>query len=143
MALVVLAARPAHAQVVLPEDNEDAAFAAKHTQGSPAASRNVTFNGRTLTPDQMKKLALLEAYYGNRLPDGKYWYDNRSGIMGIWGGPAAAIFPPGLGFGGPMPANASGGGTRMFINGRELHPIDVARLGGPPIPRRFWLDAMG
>jgi len=137
MALVILAARPARAQV------EDTAFAANHTQSSPVAARNVTFNGRALTADQMKRLALLEAYFGQRLPNGKYWYDNRSGVMGIWGGPAAAILPPGLGLGGPMPANASGGGTRMFVNGRELHPIDVARLGGPSVPGRFWLDANG
>jgi hypothetical protein len=143
LALAVLATRPAHAQVVLPEDNEDAAFAAQHTQSPPAAGRNVTFNGRALTPDQMKKLAFLEAYFGQRLPDGKYWYDNRSGAMGMWGGPAMVILPPNLGFGGPMPANASGGGTRMFVNGRELHPIDVARLGGPAVPGRFWLDANG
>jgi hypothetical protein len=125
LALVVMANRPVHAQ-------------ANHTQ-----DRNITFNGRALTADQMKKLVLLETYYGQRLPGGNYWYDNRSGAMGIWGGPSVAILPPGLGLGGPMPANASGGGTGMFVNGRELHPIDVARLGGPALPGRFWLDANG
>jgi hypothetical protein len=113
-----------------------------HAQ-APLLARNITFNGRSLTPDQTKKLQLVEAYFGQRLPDGKYWYDNRSGAMGMWGGPAAALLPAGLGFGGPMPADASGGGTRMFVNGRELHPIDVAMLGGRVVPGRYWLDAYG
>ncbi|MEQ1504757.1 MAG: hypothetical protein ABMB14_21140, partial [Myxococcota bacterium] len=49
------------------------------------------------------------------------------------------------------PAEASGGGagrtTGVFINGRELHPLDVqgltAMLGAPPLPGRWWVDAQG
>src|SRR5258707_11364465 len=42
-----------------------------------------------------------------RIPDGAYWYDNRSGAAGRWGGPGIAILQPGLDPGGPMPANCS------------------------------------
>ena len=44
-----------------------------------------------------------------------------------------------------MPSNASGGGTGVFVNGRELHPLDVASLStlGPVYRARYWLDANG
>src|SRR5689334_646738 len=87
------------------------ATAAVFAQG---AHRNLQFNGRLLTPQQESRLEVLERLYGVRLPDGAYWYDNRCGALGFWGGPAAAVIPAGLGFGGPMPANASGGGTGVF-----------------------------
>jgi hypothetical protein len=107
--------------------------------------RNITFNGRALTPEQQKRLEFVEQLYRTRLPDNRYWYDNRSGLIGVWNGPAAAVLPPGLGLGGPMPSNSSRGGTGVFVNGRELHPVDVARLSqlGPVYPGRFWLDANG
>ena len=48
--------------------------------------------------------------------------------------------------GGELPPDISKGGTQVFINGRELHPVDVqglARLVGPVAPGRYWLDAQG
>ena len=44
-----------------------------------------------------------------------------------------------------MPPNCSGGGTGVFVNGRELHPMDVTALQRiiPVVPGRFWLDARG
>jgi hypothetical protein len=51
--------------------------------------------------------------------------------------------------GGPLDARASGGGdgrlTGVFINGRELHPLDVQRLQtiGAVIPGRYRWDAAG
>ena len=113
----------------------------------PAApgARQISFNGRELTPEQRNRLETLERIYRERVPDGKYWYDTRSGAVGVCGGPAINIIPAGLDLGGPMPANASGGGTRVFINGRELHPIDVAVLSrlGPVFPGRYWVNANG
>jgi hypothetical protein len=53
---------------------------------------------------------------------------------------------PGLAIGGKLRADASGGGTGVFINGRELHPLDVAGLRaitGTVLPGRYWLDANG
>jgi hypothetical protein len=113
-------------------------------QATPSV-RNIRFNGRTLTAEQQARLETLERSYGVRIPDNDYWYDNRSGAAGFWKGPAVAGLPPGLGLGGPMPANCSGGGTRVFVNGRELHPYDVAALSqlGPVIPGRYWLNANG
>jgi hypothetical protein len=108
--------------------------------------RQITFNGRVLTTEQMQKLEVVERYVlGARLHDGNYWYDNRSGAVGFWNGPGMAQFPAGLGLGGIMPANCSGGATRVFVNGRALHPLDVAALSrlGPVMPGRYWVDANG
>jgi hypothetical protein len=71
-----------------------------------------------------------------------------TGAAGLFGGPALALLPPGLDLNGKAPANASGGGqgrlTGAFINGRELHPIDVAGLLiGAVYPGRGWVDAQG
>jgi hypothetical protein len=111
------------------------------------AGRKITFNRRPLTRADAKILQQLEAQSGQRTPDGDYWYDAKSGAAGKWGGPATVILPAGLSLGGPLPANASGGGTRVFINGREIHPIDRYRLqqllGRPVMPGRYWVDAQG
>ena len=112
------------------------------TRAEVRLTRKITFNGRALTRGQLLKLKALEQSYKARLPDGRYWYDNRSGLMGLWNGPATAALPAGLGFGGVIPANASGGNTQVFVNGRELHPLDVARLQ-PVYPGRYWLEANG
>ena len=83
------------------------------------------------------------------MPDGHYWYDAASGAAGVWGGPAAAYLGPGLSLGCTLPATASGGGdgrvTGVFVNGRELHPLDVAGLRRlvPVWPGRYWWDAAG
>jgi hypothetical protein len=126
--------------------------------GSPAraaaddagvTARRISFNGRPLSAAQRGTLARLEQRIGT-LPDGEYWYDPRSGAAGRWGGPALALLPAGLDLGGPLPANASGGGsgrlTGVFINGRELHPADVAGLMallGQVWPGRWWVDGQG
>ena len=113
--------------------------------GQPATQRQITFNGRPLTPEQQQRLEMLERAYRVRIPDNHYWYDNRSGAAGFWKGPAIATLPPGLGLGGPMPANCSGGGTGVFVNGRELHWFDVAVLSqlGPVYRGRYWAEANG
>ena len=40
-----------------------------------------------------------------------------------------------------FPLDASGGDTNVFVNGRELHALDVAALMalGPIYPGRYWL----
>ena len=57
---------------------------------------------------------------------------------------------PGLRLGGRLPAEASGGGsgrvTGVFVNGRELHPIDVQGLRqvlGQVQFGRWWWNAAG
>jgi hypothetical protein len=113
------------------------------------SGRAVRFNGRSLDPAGLDVLARLERAVGT-LADGDYWYDPRSGASGRWGGPALAFLPAGLPLGGPLPAEASGGGrgalTGVFVNGRELHPVDVAglqELVGVVVPGRWWVDAAG
>jgi hypothetical protein len=110
------------------------------------SGRRIRFNGRALTAVEMDRLQAVERYYRVRIPDNDYWYDNRSGAAGFWNGPALAAIPSGLGLGGPMPADCSGGGTGVFVNGRELHPLDVAALRsllGPVYRGRYWLNGDG
>jgi hypothetical protein len=114
-----------------------------------SAQRKVRFNKHLLGPAALETLERLERGIG-RLDDGAYWYDPRTGASGRWGGPTLAFLPPGLTLGGPAPADASGGGqgtlTGVFINGRELHPLDVVglqQLIGQVWPGRWWVDAQG
>jgi hypothetical protein len=97
-----------------------------------------------------ERIAQLERQYRVRLVDGRYWYDARSGAWGVWGGPAAGIVLAGLDLGGALPADASGGGngrlTGVFINGRELHSLDVLALrqiSPVVLPGRYWVDSQG
>lgn len=112
--------------------------------------RRITINGRPLNAADAVTLARLEQQTGRRAPDGSYWYDSQTGATGQWGGPTVGFLPAGLRLGGPLPPNASGGGagqlTAVFINGREIHPTDLAGLSslvGPIQPGRYWVDAMG
>jgi hypothetical protein len=115
------------------------------SQTAPVQGRHITFNGKPLTAEQQKRLESVEREHGVRLPDRDYWYDKRSGEAGLWQGPALGALPAGLELGGPMPANCSGGGTGVFVNGRELHPADVLTLTQFTLlaPGRYWVDANG
>ncbi len=110
--------------------------------------RSIEFNGAPLDVAGARTLSEIEARIGS-VPAGHYWYDAMSGAAGAIGGPAAAYLGPGLALGGTMPAAASGGGdgrtTGVFVNGRELHPLDVAGLRryGPVYPGRYWWDRFG
>lgn len=116
----------------------------------PAGPREITINGVPASERDLAILDGLEQQWGGRLPSGHYWYDNMNGAAGHWGGPMLGIMQAGLGLGGPLPANASGGGdgslTGVFINGRELHPYDVAQLEqlvGEVPQGRWFVDASG
>lgn len=111
--------------------------------------RRLSVNGLPLDRDQMMRVATLESQYGYQTPNGDYWYDNTSGLWGQAGGPAMGYLPAGLALGGPLPADASGGGsgslTGVFLNGREIHPQDLTQIQllTPVEPGRHWLDAQG
>lgn len=115
----------------------------------PTGARHLRFNATPLDERGLQVIAQLEAYARTRLPDGDYWYDPRSGASGPWGGGAVVVLPPNLPLGGPLRAESSGGGngqlTGVFVNGRELHPTDVAAIGRyiQVIPGRYWVDAQG
>jgi hypothetical protein len=102
----------------------------------------VIVNGAPLSQEQVQG---LERLYQVRVRNGNYWYDQTSGLWGVIGGPAGGVILPNLAIGGPLHPKASNGTTRVFINGRELHALDVLFLQtlGPVLPGRYWLDALG
>jgi len=110
--------------------------------GSETQNRFVYIN-KTLLNDAT--VYALERKYRVRIPDGKYWYDKICGAWGVEGGPTAGFILPGLKLGGLLRADASNGRTRVVVNGRELHAIDVLGLQrlGPVYPGRYWVDAQG
>lgn len=79
-------------------------------------------------------------------PGANLWYDSRCGAWGNMGGPCLGAVQPNLPFGTLSP-NASGSTpTMVFINGRQLHPMDVLAITmatGACLPGRWWCDAMG
>lgn len=87
----------------------------------------------------------LEKTYGVKCVPGNYWYDKFTGAFGLKGGPCTGIGVAGINIGGTLKADASGGGSNIFINGRDLHPQDVAGLQTfmQPLPGRYWMDASG
>jgi hypothetical protein len=121
---------------------------AKEIAGAPspapaAPAREVVINRQRLSTE---RLHALESLYRTHVPDGRYWYDARCGAWGVEGGPTAGFLPPNLDLPGPMPPDVSGGGTGVFINGREVHVQDqmaLVRLFGMAPPGRYWLDALG
>lgn len=90
-------------------------------------------------------VAQLEAAYQVKFVPGSYWYDRMTGAFGIKGGPCTGIGVAGLNIGGQLKPNASGGGTHVFINGRDLHTQDVMAFQTfmQVIPGRYWMDAQG
>ncbi len=100
------------------------------------------FNGLHLSEPQLR---MLEQAYRTRIPDGRYWYDKLCGAWGLEGGPCCGIIQAGMGLGGPLRSDASGGNTGIFINGRQLQALEVLALQQITIvlPGRYWLDAFG
>ena len=103
----------------------------------------IVVNGQGLSAELLGGLRAM----GFDWPPGRYWYDPVCGWWGEEGGPSAGQLPAGLSLGGPLRADASGGGTGTSINGRELHPVEVQQLTllfNAPVPRmRFWMNAQG
>lgn len=113
------------------------------SDNSAQQSRKVFFNRVQLTDQQLQS---LESMLQSRVQDGKYWYDKTCGAWGVEGGPTAGFIFAGMDLPGPMPVNISGGKTGVFINGREVHPLDkqgLEQLFGAAPAGRYWLDAQG
>jgi hypothetical protein len=84
--------------------------------------------------------------YGVDVPPGRYWYDQAAGFWGVEGGPSVGQIMPGLPLGGALRADASSGDTGVFINGREIHLLellDLQAIFGEVPPGRYWLGADG
>lgn len=105
------------------------------------AGTGVRINDVELNQDQVNQLA--QAY---RLPivPGEYWYDRKTGAWGVKCGPGVGLGVANLELGGTLRADASCGNTGVFVNGRELHQMDLMNLqvlAGPVAPGRYWMDA--
>ena len=87
----------------------------------------------------------FEQRWQTSIREGSYWYDRFSGAWGLEGGPTAGWIASGLDLGGPLRADASNGNTGVFINGRELHMMDVQALMQIVQVQRghWWVDARG
>ena len=85
----------------------------------------------------------IDRICGRRLENGAYWYDRVNGSWGRQGSGPSGQIQPGLDLGGPLHADASGGTTGVFINGRQLGFWELMRLRRiTSLPRgRYWLDA--
>ena len=116
---------PAHAQEPY---NPQGPSAPGGQQDTSQFSHSITFNGRALNAMEQATLQQLEMMLGFQLPSGAYWYDPTCGAIGLWGQPPTGYLPPGLQLGGAVPVNASEGGTGIYINGREIHPIERQQL---------------
>jgi hypothetical protein len=114
----------------------------KEVPSKGPAQGSVVINGVRLSDDKVKA---LEKQYRVRILPGDYWYDKMCGAWGFRGGPSAGLILPSLDLGGPLQSNASNGNTGVFINGRELHMLDVAALQQitPVFQGRYWVDAQG
>lgn len=114
------------------------------TEGeAQTTSTDIWINGVEL---DVGTVAALEQRFGVRAVPGRYWYDSVSGLYGAMRGPGLGFTAAGLQVGGSLRADASGGGTGVFVNGRELHPMDVAvlmSLLGAVYPGRYWLRQDG
>ena len=113
------------------------------TMSNTTNSRQIYFNRVQLTDN---KIQSLESTLQTQIPDGRYWYDATSGMWGTENGPTVGFVMAGLDLPNPMPADISGAGTGIFINGREIHLLDqqgLQQLLGQINPGRYWLDAQG
>ena len=102
----------------------------------------VYINGQKIEQTTLNQLAQL---YQIKVQDGRYWYDHINGSWGLEGGPLLGFLLPNMNLGGRLQSNASNGNTNVFVNGRELHYYDVARLRKMMLvlPGRYWVDARG
>lgn len=107
------------------------------------AQSSVYLNGKLIADDQVKA---YEASIGTKIEDGRYWYDKKTGMWGVEGGPMAGLMAPNLDIGGPLHPDASNGNTNIFVNGREIHQDELFfyqpiayYLGG----NRMWINGKG
>ena len=102
---------------------------------------STTINGRPLSAADRQQFFAL---YGVQALPGEWWYDSRSGAYGPIGGPVVGVLQSGHDF-GPLPANASGGTSSLYVNGRRLTLQEaqaVASVTGLA-SGNLWLDAQG
>ncbi|KAH7130106.1 hypothetical protein B0J11DRAFT_244102 [Dendryphion nanum] len=117
----------------------------QHAQPTPTYSPyGVSVNGAPLDTNGYLRLS----HTGIIVQPGNYWYDQRSGLYGVQGGPCIGQISPAMNLGGPLASNASGyPNTNIYINGREIHLQDLLTLKNWGIflvpAERYWLEANG
>lgn len=126
--------------ITLEEDIELALEIEKISNQNSGA--NIVINGEILSSSD---LDIFVSTYGGEPSAGNYWYDSRSGFAGRIGYGVEWLLQAGHNF-GQVAANASGGNTGVFINGREIPDSELliySYLVGPVPPDYYWLDANG
>ena len=129
--------------VFKPDTSKSSGSAAANDSQIQAGERQVFVNRVRLDANTLNA---IESEGQFPIADGRYWYDFNTGAWGVEGGPTAGFIYPGLSLPGPMPVNISGGGTGIYINGREIHPLDqqaLMQLFGVTYRGNFWMDATG
>ncbi|KAI4303628.1 hypothetical protein MLD38_039236 [Melastoma candidum] len=116
----------------------------RHHQNEDDEMTNVTVNGHPITREDLKRAEVLA---GRVLP-GHYWYDYFGGFWGVMGEPCLGIISPFIEeFNYPLQANCAAGNTDVFVNGRELHQIDLELLATRGLPtarnRSYKIDIRG
>lgn len=105
----------------------------------------VVVNGKELTPTELRHVRELGQRYKVKVLPGRYWYDAQSGLWGYEGKPAMGAILPNLRLGGSLSPRASSGNTGVFVNGRELHSVDIQAVSRCTVVNRgrYWMDAFG
>ncbi len=116
-------------------------IASAHAGGSPVSGK-IIINDVALSPDEV---IALDQLFRTTIPSGNYWYDSVCGAWGYIGGPTMGFTRAALPVAGALRPDVSGGGTGVFINGREIHPKDLMALQQctPVYPGRYWLNDQG
>ena len=104
----------------------------------------VIINTQELTSVQINE---IQRIYGVTPIAGKYWYDARSGMYGLQGGPVIGVMYPGHSFGILSP-QASQGSSGVYINNRQLQTKEATQLANifgyyQAIPGRYWMNPNG
>ncbi len=113
-------------------------------RNTKTTKKNVIFNGRLLSPQQISSLS---ATSGETINSGNYWYDPVSGFWGYQGGPSRGQMPSFLPqIEGALQRDASGGQTDVLVNGRAIHPMELHELQevfGPIPPGSYMMNGRG
>lgn len=103
--------------------------------------RAIVVNGEMLDAARLTRLGVAPS----AVRPGHYWYDARSGLAGLVGGPAQAVVAANLPL-APMDPCCSNGTSGYFLNGRQLTLGEVQWLvsvvGWIP-PGRYFVNSNG
>jgi hypothetical protein len=118
--------------------------AAGSQRATPMQGAEIVVNGEVLSDETVHQ---LQQVYPVAIPAGRYWYDAMSGAWGRDGEPIAGQMMAGLSLGGALAANASGGTSGVFINGRQITYGEKSYIEmlcqTPVVPARYWIAASG